>query len=74
MNVKDYNVNGYITDEKLGGIQGDMERKYHSVSISKKLIDEINILIESEKLTYTTKSDFIKDAIRLRLRAFYVKV
>ncbi len=49
-----------------------MEKNYISVSISKKLIEEIEKLIDSEQSTYTTKSDFIKDDIRLR--AFGAKI
>ena len=59
---------------KLGSIREDMGKNYVSVSISKRLIDKIDKLIDSEESTYITKSDFIRDAIRLRLRAFGVKI
>ena len=39
-----------------------------TVSISRKLIERIDEVIESGKTTYTTRSDFIKDALRKRLR------
>jgi metal-responsive CopG/Arc/MetJ family transcriptional regulator len=51
-----------------------MEKNYASVSISSELIEEINKFIDSEESTYTTKADFIRDAIRMRLRELGVKI
>lgn len=44
------------------------ESSHITVSISRKIIKKIDELIESEDNTYTTRSDFIKDALRIRLR------
>jgi Arc/MetJ-type ribon-helix-helix transcriptional regulator len=41
---------------------------YTSVSISNEIIEKIDVVIESGKTTYRTRSDFIKDALRIRLR------
>jgi len=41
---------------------------YKSVSISNKLIEKIDEVIQSGESTYNSRSDFIKDAIRIRLR------
>ena len=41
---------------------------YTSVSISNEIIDKIDEVIESGENTYKTRSDFIKDTIRMRLR------
>jgi len=51
-----------------------MGKNYISVSISKKLIDEIIKFIDSDESTYTTKADFIRDAIRMRLRDLGVQI
>jgi len=41
---------------------------YTSVSISNEIIDKIDEVIVSGETTYKTWSDFIKDALRMRLR------
>lgn len=51
-----------------------MAKGYTSVSISNKLLNLIDEIIESEKTSYRTRSDFIKDAIRIRLRELGKKI
>jgi Arc/MetJ-type ribon-helix-helix transcriptional regulator len=47
---------------------------YTSVSISNAIIEIIDKLVNSGDETYRTRSDFIKDALRLRLRDLgYIK-
>ena len=63
------NVNG-----KLGSNREDMGKIDISVSISRKLVDEIDKLIVSKESIYIIKLGFIRDATRLRLRTFGVKI
>jgi metal-responsive CopG/Arc/MetJ family transcriptional regulator len=44
------------------------ERKYSSVSVHAELLKRIDDVLESGKTTYTSRADFIQDAIRIRLR------
>jgi len=45
-----------------------MPKGYMSVSIPKQLMEVIEEVIESGETTYSSKTEFIKEAIRLRLR------
>jgi len=51
-----------------------MVKGYTSVSISDKLLKLIDEVVESNETTYGTRSDFIKDALRLRLRDLGKKI
>lgn len=51
-----------------------MTKKYNSVSIPESLMKKIDELIEKEETTYTSKTEFVKDAIRIRLRDFGLNV
>lgn len=45
---------------------------YVSVSIPEKLMKKVDELLEAGDTIYNSKADFVKDAIRLRLREFGV--
>ncbi len=45
-----------------------MVSTHTTVSISNKILKKIDEVIVSGKTTYSTRSDFIKDALRIRLR------
>ena len=45
-----------------------MAKDYVTVSLPRKLIRKIETIIDSGETGYTSKADFIKDAIRIRLR------
>lgn len=46
-----------------------MPYSHTTVSVSKKIIDKIDEYIEREDTnTYSTRSDFIKDAVRKQMR------
>ena len=45
-----------------------MAKDYITVSLPRKLIGKIERIIDSGETGYTSKADFIKDAIRIRLR------
>ena len=49
-------------------------KKYSSVSISKTLIEKIEEVLERKDSTYSSKTEFIKDAIRTKLRDFDILV
>lgn len=49
-----------------------MERDYSSVSIPKVLLEKIEELIKEGKCTYTSRSEFIKTAIREKLEKYDV--
>jgi Arc/MetJ-type ribon-helix-helix transcriptional regulator len=51
-----------------------MVRGYTSVSVSSKLIEKIDEALKSGKTTYNSRSDFIKDAIRIRLRELGITI
>lgn len=44
------------------------QKNYVSISIPKNLSDLIDEIINSGESTYVSKTEFIKDAIRIRLR------
>lgn len=51
-----------------------MPRKgYSSVSIADELLEKIDEILKKKTTTYRTRSDFIKDAIRMRLRDLGLK-
>ncbi len=58
-------------------LDGDSKQESKSthitVSISRKLIEKIDEVVDSGETTYTTRSDFIKDALRIRLRELGIK-
>lgn len=51
-----------------------MVKDYTSVSVSNKLLELIDEVVESDETTYKTRSDFIKDAVRIRLRDLGKKI
>lgn len=44
-----------------------MAKKYITVSLPKSLIEKVDEIIEIKKLGYTSRPEFIKDAIRRHL-------
>ncbi|MFW9989968.1 MAG: ribbon-helix-helix domain-containing protein [Candidatus Odinarchaeota archaeon] len=51
-----------------------MSSDYITVSLPRNLIDKVEELINSGEIAYTSKADFIKDAIRMKLRDLGVKI
>ena len=51
-----------------------MAKGYTSVSVKDKLLKLIDEIVNSGETSYGTRSDFIKDAIRIRLREFGKKI
>lgn len=51
-----------------------MAKGYSSVSIADKVLKLIDEVINSGETTYGTRSDFIKDALRIRLRDLGKKI
>jgi metal-responsive CopG/Arc/MetJ family transcriptional regulator len=44
------------------------KRDYVSVSLPKPLMDIVDEIVESEKPLYSSRAEFINDAVRIRLR------
>ena len=44
-----------------------MARGYTSVSLPDNLLQEIDIVIKNEELGYSSRSEFIKEALRIHL-------
>ncbi len=45
-----------------------MTKNYTSVSLPKKLLEYVDIAVESDNTTYRSRADFIIESIRIRLR------
>ena len=41
--------------------------KYRTIRLPKELVEEIEELIKDKTLGYTSKADFVKDAVRRRI-------
>jgi len=44
--------------------------KYKGVNLPIEIIDQIDELVEDKKHGYSSRADFIRDAIRLKLKEF----
>ena len=47
-----------------------MVRKWITIALSKDLVDKIDKLVESGKYGYTSRADFVSDAVRKLLKEY----
>ena len=49
------------------GVKIKMRARYYNVSLHKKLIDEIDKLVENQTLGYRSRAELVSDAVRRML-------